>query len=95
MTPEEVIKEIMDSGLRGRGGGGFPTGLKWQITRKVQAPQKYVVCNADEGDPGAFMDRAVIESDPHTLIEGMLIGRFYGSLHIGGRPAFDCGGYGD
>lgn len=54
MTPEEVIKEIMDSGLRGRGGGGFPTGLKWQITRKVQAPQKYVVCNADEGDPGAL-----------------------------------------
>lgn len=55
MTPESVIKEIMDSGLRGRGGGGFPTGLKWQITRKVKAPQKYVVCNADEGDPGAFM----------------------------------------
>lgn len=62
MTPEEVIKEIMDSGLRGRGGGGFPTGLKWQITRKVQAPQKYVVCNADEGDPGAFMDRSILRA---------------------------------
>ena len=73
MTPEEVIKEIMDSGLRGRGGGGFPTGLKWQITRKVQAPQKYVVCNADEGDPGAFMDRSVLEGDPHRVLEGMAI----------------------
>ena len=73
MTPEEVIKEIMDSGLRGRGGGGFPTGLKWQITRKVQAPQKYVVCNADEGDPGAFMDRSIMEGNPHSVIEGMMI----------------------
>mgnify|MGYP001138316525 CR=1 FL=1 len=73
MTPEEVIKEIMDSGLRGRGGGGFPTGLKWQITRKVQAPQKYVVCNADEGDPGAFMDRSIMEGDPHSIIEAMAL----------------------
>lgn len=73
MTPDEVIKEIMDSGLRGRGGGGFPTGLKWQITRKVQAPQKYVVCNADEGDPGAFMDRSILEGDPHSVIEAMAI----------------------
>ena len=73
MTPEEVIKEIMDSGLRGRGGGGFPTGLKWQITRKVQAPQKYVVCNADEGDPGAFMDRSIMEGNPHSVLEGMMI----------------------
>ena len=73
MTPEEVIKEIMDSGLRGRGGGGFPTGLKWQITRKVQAPQKYVVCNADEGDPGAFMDRSILEGDPHSIVEAMAI----------------------
>lgn len=73
MTPESVIKEIMDSGLRGRGGGGFPTGLKWQITRKVKAPQKYVVCNADEGDPGAFMDRSIMEGDPHSVIEAMAI----------------------
>lgn len=73
MTPEEVIQEIMASGLRGRGGGGFPTGLKWQITRKVQAPQKYVVCNADEGDPGAFMDRSILEGDPHSVLEAMAI----------------------
>ncbi|MDR1403744.1 MAG: 4Fe-4S binding protein [Tannerellaceae bacterium] len=73
MTPDQVIKIIMDSGLRGRGGGGFPTGLKWQITRKVEASRKYVVCNADEGDPGAFMDRSILEGDPHTVIEAMVI----------------------
>ena len=73
MRPEEVIREIMDSGLRGRGGGGFPTGLKWKITREVQADQKYVVCNADEGDPGAFMDRSILEGDPHSIIEAMAI----------------------
>ncbi len=73
MTPEEAIKEVMDSGLRGRGGGGFPTGLKWQITRKEQADQKYVVCNADEGDPGAFMDRSILEGDPHSVLEAMAI----------------------
>lgn len=73
MKPEEVIKEIMDAGLRGRGGGGFPTGLKWKITREVEADQKYVVCNADEGDPGAFMDRSILEGDPHSIIEAMAI----------------------
>jgi len=73
MTPESVIQEIIDSGLRGRGGGGFPTGLKWDITRKVQASQKYVVCNADEGDPGAFMDRSILEGDPHSILEAMAI----------------------
>ena len=73
MTPEEVIQEVIDAGLRGRGGGGFPTGLKWQITRKEQAPQKYVVSNADEGDPGAFMDRSILEGDPHSIIEAMAI----------------------
>ena len=73
MTPEEATKLIMDSGLRGRGGGGFPTGLKWDITRKVEGDQKYVVCNADEGDPGAFMDRSILEGDPHTVIEAMAI----------------------
>jgi len=73
MTPEEVIDEIKKSGLRGRGGGGFPTGLKWELTRKVEAEQKYVVCNADEGDPGAFMDRSILEGDPHTVLEAMAI----------------------
>lgn len=72
-TPEQTINEIKDSGLRGRGGGGFPTGLKWEITRKVEADQKYVVCNADEGDPGAFMDRSILEGDPHSVIEAMAI----------------------
>ncbi len=73
MTPEETIKEIKESGLRGRGGGGFPTGLKWEITRKSVADQKYVVCNADEGDPGAFMDRSILEGDPHAVLEAMAI----------------------
>ena len=73
MTPEQVIEEMKKSGLRGRGGGGFPTGLKWEITRKSQNDQKYVVCNADEGDPGAFMDRSILEGDPHSVIEAMAI----------------------
>ncbi len=73
MTPDEVIQVVKDSGLRGRGGGGFPTGLKWSFTAKNQADQKYVVCNADEGDPGAFMDRSVLEGDPHAIIEAMTI----------------------
>lgn len=73
MTPEEVISEIRRSNLRGRGGAGYPTGLKWDIVRKSQADQKYVVCNADEGDPGAFMDRSVLEGDPHRVLEGMAI----------------------
>ncbi len=73
MTPEEVIKVITDSGLRGRGGGGFPTGRKWALCAPNKAPQKYVVCNADEGDPGAFMDRSVLEGDPHSVIEAMAI----------------------
>ncbi len=73
MKPEDVIKVVMDSGLRGGGGGGFPTGLKWSFTAKNQADQKYVVCNADEGDPGAFMDRSVLEGDPHCIVEAMAI----------------------
>ncbi len=73
MTPEDVIKCITDSGLRGRGGGGFPTGRKWALCAPNKAPQKYVVCNADEGDPGAFMDRSVLEGDPHCIIEAMAI----------------------
>ncbi len=73
MTPDEVIQVVKDSGLRGRGGGGFPTGLKWSFTAKNAADQKYVVCNADEGDPGAFMDRSVLEGDPHCIVEAMAI----------------------
>ena len=76
MKPEEVIEEIKVSGLAGRGGAGFPTWFKWDAARKAEGEQKHLICNADEGDPGAFMDRAVIESDPHTLIEGMLIGAY-------------------
>ncbi len=74
MTPQDIIKTIKDSGLRGRGGAGFPTGLKWEFASKSQADQKYMLCNGDEGDPGAFMDRSVMESDPHSVIEGMIIG---------------------
>ena len=73
MTPDDVIKVIKDSGLRGRGGGGFPTGLKWEFTKKAVNKEKYVVCNADEGDPGAFMDRSILEGDPHGILEAMTI----------------------
>ena len=73
MKPEEVIAEIKKSGLRGRGGAGFPTGLKWELTAKSKNEQKYVACNADEGDPGAFMDRSILEGDPHSIIEAMII----------------------
>ena len=73
LTPEEVIEEVKKSGLRGRGGAGFPTGLKWQFARGYQSEQKYVVCNADEGDPGAFMDRSILEGDPHSIVEAMAI----------------------
>ena len=76
MTPEQVIEEIKVSGLAGRGGAGFPTWFKWNAARQSEGGPKYLICNADEGDPGAFMDRAVIESDPHSLIEGMLIGAY-------------------
>ena len=72
-TPEQVIEEIKKSGLRGRGGAGFPTGMKWGFARGYQAEHKYVVCNADEGDPGAFMDRSIMEGDPHSVIEAMAI----------------------
>ena len=84
MSPEDVIEEIKISGLAGRGGAGFPTWFKWNAARKSEGTEKYLICNADEGDPGAFMDRAVIESDPHTLIEGMLIGAYA----IGASRAF-------
>ncbi len=84
MTPEQVIEEIKVSGLAGRGGAGFPTWFKWNAARNAKGDQKYLICNADEGDPGAFMDRAVIESDPHSLIEGMLIAAYA----IGATKAF-------
>lgn len=73
MTPEQVIETMTNSGLRGRGGAGFPTGLKWKFTRMNDADQKFIICNADEGDPGAFMDRAVLEGDPHSVLEGMAV----------------------
>ena len=76
MTPESVIAEVLASGLRGRGGAGFPAAKKWQITRDVQDSPKYMICNADEGDPGAFMNRRVLEGDPHSVIEGMIIGAY-------------------
>jgi NADH:ubiquinone oxidoreductase subunit F (NADH-binding)/(2Fe-2S) ferredoxin len=76
MEPEEIIEAIKISGLRGRGGGGFPTGIKWASCRKAHGAKKYVICNADEGDPGAYMDRSVLEGDPHSILEGMLIGAY-------------------
>ena len=76
MDPETIIKEVEKSGLRGRGGAGFPTGLKWRITRDTPGDKKYIICNADEGDPGAYMNRNEMESDPHMLIEGMIIGAY-------------------
>jgi NADH-quinone oxidoreductase subunit F len=87
MTPESIIEEIKKSGLRGRGGAGFPTGLKWEICRSQLGDEKYIICNSDEGDPGAFMDRSIVESDPHSILEGMLIGAraigaSYGFIYI-------------
>jgi bidirectional [NiFe] hydrogenase diaphorase subunit len=76
MTPKEVVETMVKSGLRGRGGAGFPTGIKWGTVAKTQSQQKYVICNADEGDPGAFMDRSVLESDPHSVLEGMAIAAY-------------------
>ena len=76
MTPEEVIEEVEASGLRGRGGGGFPTGRKWRSCREAEGERKYVICNGDEGDPGAFMDRSIMEGNPHAVIEGMIIGAY-------------------
>ncbi|HEX9117846.1 MAG TPA: FAD-dependent oxidoreductase [Anaerolineae bacterium] len=84
MTPEDVLREMKDSGLRGRGGAGFLTGLKWELARKAQGSPKYVICNADEGDPGAFMDRSILEGDPHALVEGMTIAAYA----IGSREGY-------
>jgi len=84
MTPDEVINEVSKSGLRGRGGGGFPTGKKWATCRKVEDDVHYIICNGDEGDPGAFMDRAIMEGDPHSVLEGMIIAAFA----VGSRDAY-------
>ncbi len=87
MPPDQVIEEVLSAKLRGRGGAGFPTGLKWKFARQAEGRPKYVVCNADEGDPGAFMDRAILEGDPHAIVEGMLIGAYamgseYGFIYV-------------
>ena len=87
MTPDQVIQEVKKSGLGGRGGGGFLTGLKWEITRKVEGQEKFIICNADEGDPGAFMDRSIMEGDSHSVLEAMAIagyaiGANYGYIYI-------------
>ncbi len=82
MTPDQIVQEVLDSGLRGRGGAGFPTGLKWKFAAQSKSDIKYVLCNADEGDPGAFMDRSVLEADPHAVLEGMVIAaKAIGSKH--------------
>ncbi len=83
MTPDEIIAQLKDAGLRGRGGAGFPTGLKWQFTKQAPGDVKYVCCNADEGDPGAFMDRSVLEGDPHTVLEAMTIAGYTVGAHEG------------
>ena len=83
MSPEEIIEEIKKSGLRGRGGGGFPTGIKWESCRRAPGDTRYVICNCDEGDPGAFMDRSLMEGNPHSVLEGMLIGAYAIGSHQG------------
>ena len=87
MQPGQILEAIIQSGLRGRGGGGYPTGLKWATVAKSKGERKYVICNGDEGDPGAFMDRSILESDPHAVLEGMAIagyaiGASYGYLYV-------------
>lgn len=82
-TPEEVVEEVKKSGIKGRGGAGFPTGIKWESGLRAEGNKKYIVCNADEGDPGAFMDRSIIEGDPHTIIEGMIIGGYAIGANLG------------
>ncbi|HEY5504956.1 MAG TPA: NADH-quinone oxidoreductase subunit L, partial [Sedimentisphaerales bacterium] len=83
MTPQDVINEMLLSGLRGRGGGGFPTGKKWQFAHDIKSDVKYVVCNGDEGDPGAFMDRAILEDNPFSVLEGMMIAGYAIGAHDG------------
>ena len=84
MSPEQIIEEAQKSGLRGRGGGGFPVGIKWESCRQAQGDTKYIICNCDEGDPGAFMDRSLMEGNPHSVLEGMIIGAYA----IGGHQGY-------
>ena len=83
MSPEEIIEEVKKSGLRGRGGGGFPTGVKWETCRRAHGDTKYIICNAEEGDPGAFVDRSLLEGNPHSVLEGMIIGAYAIGAHQG------------
>ena len=83
MTPDDVVEEVFDSGLRGRGGAGFPTGTKWRFARSSPGDVKYVICNGDEGDPGAFMDASIMDGDPHAVLEGMLIASYGIGAHEG------------
>ncbi|MGD8564096.1 MAG: NAD(P)H-dependent oxidoreductase subunit E, partial [Desulfarculaceae bacterium] len=83
MNSDQVIEEVKKSGLRGRGGAGFPTGVKWSLAAKAEGKEKYVLCNADEGDPGAFMDRSILEGDPHAVVEGMIIGGYAIGASVG------------
>jgi len=76
IPPEAIVQDVIDSGIRGRGGGGFPTGIKWKFARNYESDDKYIICNADEGDPGAFMDRSILEGDPHAIVEGMILGAY-------------------
>ena len=76
MEPEVIVEKVKKSGLRGRGGAGFPTGMKWQLCRDEKSDTKYLICNADEGDPGAFMNRSLLESDPHSILEGIVIAAY-------------------
>ncbi len=91
MEPDEVVDEIKKSGLRGRGGGGFPTGRKWESSAVVRQHEKFVICNADEGDPGAFMDRSILEGDPHSVIEAMIINGYAVGAHQGSTCVLNCG----
>ncbi|GAG31861.1 unnamed protein product, partial [marine sediment metagenome] len=83
MKPKDIIAEVKNSGIRGRGGGGFPTGRKWESASNAKGEKKYIICNADEGDPGAYMDRSILEGNPHSIIEGMIIGAFAVGSHNG------------
>ena len=95
MTPQQIVDEVTEASLRGRGGGGFPTGRKWAQVLAQKEPVKYVVCNGDEGDPGAFMDRSMMEGDPHRVIEGMIIagiatGSHHGYIYVRAEYPLAC-----
>jgi NADH-quinone oxidoreductase subunit F len=83
LSPDEVVQEVKNSGIRGRGGAGFPTGIKWELVKKETSDTKYLICNGDEGDPGAFMDRMILESYPYRVIEGIIIAAYAVNIHQG------------